>query len=241
LLEVWHIDIAMGEFEIQIVLAILVLVGIVAAALWERRPVQPYIVPPAGDEYQPTQKANSENSEAERLGYKHIGLAHDGKGWLYRVRYDFWIAPDNSTIVIVGGGTVALLPVDAVWLWSRCTNGQILCTTNAVGEQDISGIVQQETWPHMSLASLVDAHTLRLGGLSLQLFSKEDPLRGHFEVRQAISDALVERNYAYYITNERLEWRYTLKGAFAFYIVARWIRPIRRFLRGLGALVWKAR
>lgn len=218
-------------FTVEITVAVLFLVGIVAAALWERRPVQPYTVPATDNEYRPTQTALSENSAAEELGYIHCGLAHDGKGRLYRVRYDFWIAPDNSTLGVVGGGTVAAIPADGTWLWSRSTNGQILCTTNEIGEQDVSGIVQQETWPNTTFADLSDRHMQRVCDIAVKHFPEQEPLRGHFEVRQAISDALVRRGYAYYIADERSMWRYTVKGAFAFYVAAKWLRPIGRFLR----------
>ncbi|HUG66420.1 MAG TPA: hypothetical protein VMM76_01635 [Pirellulaceae bacterium] len=221
-------------FTVEITVAMLFLVGIVAAGLWERRPVQPYRVPAAGSEYLPTQTAISENSAAEELGYTHGGLAHDGKGRLYRVRYDFWIAPDYSTLAVVGGGTVASIPVDGVWLWSRSTDGQILCTTNETGEQDVSGVVQQETWPNVSFANLADRHTQRVRNIAVNPLPEQEPMLGYFEVRQAVADALVQRGYAYYITDERQVWRYTVKGAFAFYVAAKWLRPIGRFLRSAG-------
>ena len=224
----------MSWFTLEITLALLLLVGIVAAALWERRPVQPYIVPETGNVYRPTKTANSENSAAEMLGYIHVGLAHDGKGRLFRVRYDFWIAPDYSTLGVVGGGTVATIPVNGVWLWSRNTNGQIICTTNEIGEQDVSGIVEQETWPNTSFAVLADKHSQRVNNISVKHFPEQEPLRGHFEIRQAISDALVRHDYAYYINDDRSSWRYTLKGAFAFYVAAKWLRPIGRLLRSAG-------
>lgn len=136
---------------ISTAVTVIFLVGIVAAALWERRPVMPYVLPAVGSEFEPTMTAASENSAAEHLGFAHDATAHDGKGRLYRVRYDFWISQDCCTLAVIGGGSIASIPVDAVWLWSRTVSGEILCTTNAIGEQDISGIVQQETWPAKAL------------------------------------------------------------------------------------------
>lgn len=207
--------------------------GIVAACLWERRPVQPYILPPADNVYEPTATAAAENSVAESLGYKHSGAVHDGKGRLYRVRYDIWVSPDSRTLLVIGGGTVASFPVDGVWLWSRNTNGQILCTTNEIGEQDISGIVSQETWPTMTLSALCGIHENRLQTIGATSFSADEPLRGHLEIRRAIFDALVERGYAYYASDDKMVWHYTILGAFVFYVAARWLRPIGRFFRSL--------
>jgi hypothetical protein len=216
---------------ISTVVTVVFLVAIVAAGLLERRPVQPYIVPRPDDIFEPTSTAASENSVAESLNYQHNATAHDGKGRLYRVRYDFWISPDRCTLAVIGGGTVASIPVDGVWLWSRVSNGQILCTTNEIGEQDISGIVQQETWPTKTLSALCERHANRLQTVRTVPFPTDQPLRGLFEIRRAIADALVDRGYAYYISDDRLVWRYTLSGAFAFYVAARWLRPIGRFFR----------
>ena len=219
---------------ISTAVTVIFLVGIVAACLWERRPIQPYVVPPTDGIFAPTLKAASENSVAESLSYEHNATVHDGKGRLYRVRYDIWVSPDCCTLAVIGGGTVASIPVDGIWLWSRSSNGQVLCTTNEIGEQDISGIVQQQTWPAKTLSALIKTHEDRLRTITTVPFPTDQPLRGHFEIRRAIADALVDRGYAYYISDDRLAWRYTISGAFAFYIAARWLRPIGRFFRSIG-------
>ena len=191
----------------------------------------PYVLPAVGSEFEPTMTAASENSAAEHLGFAHDATAHDGKGRLYRVRYDFWISQDCCTLAVIGGGSIASIPVDAVWLWSRTVSGEILCTTNAIGEQDISGIVQQETWPAKALLGLCDEHEDRLRKNRTIAFPIDEPLRGHFEIRRAIADALVERGYSYYVSEERMAWRYTILGALVFYVVAKWLRPMGRCLR----------
>ena len=208
--------------------------GVVLACLWEKRPVQPYYVPAAGAEYKVSRKADRANHDARNLGYRHGGLCHDGKGKLYRVRYDFWIAPDDATIAVVGSGTIALIPVYGVWLWSRLVDGRIRCTTNEIGEQDISGVVDQQTWPGLRLTALVEKHECLLTESLVEPFSHDAPLVGYFDIRRRRADALVEKGYAYYLDDERTAWRYTLKGAVVFYIVAAWTRRIRRWLRFVG-------
>ncbi len=207
--------------------------AVVAACLWERRPVQPYYVPAPGDEYGPTPYAERANSDARNLGYRHGGLCHDGKGKLYRVRYDFWLAPDDSTLAVVGSGTVAHIPVNGVRLCSRLVDGRVLCTTSEIGEQDISGAEEQQTWPGLPLKALVEKHERRLTD-AVEPFPADAPLAGLFDIRRRKADALVARGYAYYLDDERKVWRYTLKGAVVFCVVGTWVRPIRRFLRSVG-------
>jgi hypothetical protein len=209
-------------------------VAVVAACLWEKRPVQPYYVPAPGEEYAPSSVAERENRDAEKLGYRHGGLCHDGKGTLYRVRYDFWIAPDDSTIAEVGSGTVAGIAVNAVWLWSRLAEGLILYTTNEAGGQDISGSVDQQTWPGTRLRELVEKHQRRLRGLIVDPVPAANPLAALFDMRRAKFAALVARGYGYYVDDEQTACRYTLKGAIVFYFVSAWARPISRFLRSVG-------
>ncbi|HEY8505801.1 MAG TPA: hypothetical protein VIL46_14545, partial [Gemmataceae bacterium] len=152
------------------------------------------------------------------------------KGRLYRVRYDFWIAPDGATVAVVGSGTIARIPVNGVWLWSRPADGRILCTTNETGEQDISGAVDQQTWPGSGFRALAEKHQSRLTD-PVEPFPAESPMAGYFDILRRQADALVEKGCAYYLDEERTSWRYTLKGALVFYFVSAWLRPIRRGLR----------
>ena len=209
------------------------LIVIIAACLWEKRPVQPYYVPAVGEEYDLTPDAARSSAEAKALGYQFGGMCHDGKGKLYKVRYDFWLAPDHSTLAVIGGGKVAGIAVNGIWLYSRLSDGRILDTTNEIGEQDISGAEEQQTWAKFGFRALVEKHTLRLTS-PVEPFSPDAPLVGFFDIRRRKADALIARGYAHYLDEDRTVWRYTLKGAIVFYFVGTWIRPIRRLLRYIG-------
>jgi hypothetical protein len=207
---------------------------VVLAATWERRPVQPYYIPEPGKEYEPWPAARQANQDAQDLGYQHGALCHDAKGRLYRVRYDFWVSPDDATIALIGSGTVAIVPVFGIWLWSRTTDERTLCTTNERGEQDISGVEDQQTWPSLPLRQLVEKHRQRLAGVKLEPFSAQAPLIGYFDIRRRKADALVAWGYAAYLDDQRMVWRYTLRGAIVFYLLAALVRPVRRLFRSLG-------
>ncbi len=135
---------------------------------------------------------------------------------------------------VIGSGTVASVQVNGIWLYSRNTNGRILCTTNEIGEQDISGVEDQVTWPHFGFAGLVEKHGQRLSEIAAQPFNDDSALRKFFNIRRSKADGLVERGYAYYLNDERLVWRYTLRGALTLYVIGTWVRPLARALRSTG-------
>jgi hypothetical protein len=209
-------------------------VAIVAASLWEKRPIQPYYVPAAGEEYEPSSVAATANRQAAAVGFRHVVACHDGKGKLYRVRYDFWVDPNNAIFAVIGSGTIAKMAVNGASLYSRMADGRVVTTTNYAGEQDISGIEEQVTWPQMPFGALYVKHTERFNEIAVEPFKSESALAEYFDIRRYKADALVARGYAYYLDGDRKVWRYNLKGAMAFYFTSTWVRPFRRFLRSVG-------
>lgn len=206
---------------------------IVAAGLWEKRLVQPFVVPLPGEEFEPVPAAKQANAEASVMGYTYVGLCHDARGKMYRMRCDFWIVPDLSTIALIGGGTIANLPSFDISLYSQTKEGRIVRTNRMIGEQDISGAIDQRTWPAMSFKRLIEKHNYRLRSLDVAPFTADTPLTCFFNIRRRQFDALVERGYAYYIDEERSAVRFTLHGAVMFYLTATWLRPIGVFARTL--------
>ena len=207
---------------------------VVAACLWEKRPIQSYYVPPPGEEYAPSAVAIEANTQALALGFRHAARCHDAKGKLYRVRYDFWVSPDNTIFAVVGSGSIAKILVNGISLYSRSSDGRILSTTNEIGEQDISGVENQVTWPKLQFNPLLQKHGQRLTEVAVKPFAGDSALAAYFDIRRSKADALVARNYAYYLDDNRTVWRYNLKGAVVFYFVCTWVRPLRRFCRRIG-------
>jgi hypothetical protein len=206
----------------------------VAAAKWERRPIQPYYIPEPGAAFTPSPKHQKANEQAHELDFQHSTVCHDAKGKIYRIRYDFWISADNKTLALIGSGTIARLKVFGVTFYSRAADGRTLSTTNERGEQDISGVEEQHTWHAMPLPKLYEKHCQRLLQTAVDPFTNDSPLADYFDIRRRKAAALVERGYADYIDDRHLAWRYSFNGAVMFYLIAVIVRPIRRLLRAIG-------
>ena len=226
----------------DVLIPILLMVGIfgllacftIGAALWEKRPIRPYYIPDEGQEYEPSPTAREANAQALEQGFRHDCLCHDGKSNLYRVRYDLWISPDASTFALIGSGTVASISVNEISLYSRDINGRVLHTNNNAGDQDISGVEKQVTWPRCDFAGLAQKHYQRLSEIVPRTFDDSSALNEYFEIERLKAESLVRRGYAYYMDEDRLAWRYNLRGALTFCAITSWGRPFIRGLRWLG-------
>lgn len=207
---------------------------IVTVCLWEKRPIQPYYIPIDGEEYTPSDLAAEANNDAFKAGYINGGLFHCGKAKMYRIRCDFWISPDYLTFVVVSSGTVAKIPANGISFYSWAEEGKILCTTNEIGEQDISGVEEQITWPNLKFRELAQKHNKRLEETLVNPFSADSPLTNFFEIRRIKANAYVSRKFGYFIDDEEMVWRFSFKGALVFYFITVWVRPLRRFFRSLG-------
>src|SRR6188472_877612 len=126
MLQYWWLLIPLGILALMFGFFVLV----VGAALWEKRHVVVYSVPEPGQELPPTNYAQQANSIAAQLGFQHYGTFHHGKGGIYRVRYDFWLSPDRLIIMLVGGGKIAAMPADAVWLATSLSDGRYMVSTD---------------------------------------------------------------------------------------------------------------
>jgi len=208
--------------------------AVIAAGLWEKRPVQPYYVPDKGEEYQPSTIARRANKDAAQMQYRQCGLCHDGKGKLYKIRYDFWISDDHTILAGIGSGTLAKVPVNGIWLYTLLDDGCVLSATNQAGEQDISGVEDQATWPQHNFTQMIEKHRSRMEGAAVEKFPDAQPMAAYFDMRRRKAEALVEMGYAYYLDDDQMVWRYNLKGAIAFYVVATWVRPIGRYFGKTG-------
>ncbi|QDV20290.1 hypothetical protein Pan153_49650 [Gimesia panareensis] len=230
----------MTEFQ-MLLAAVGILLGgffvlIVAVCLWEKQPIQPFYFPDPGQEYPPVEAVTRANQQAARLGFEHGCLCHFGKAKMYKVRYDFWITPDCSVISTVSGGTILNIPTKGIWFFTKSAEGRVLATTNEIGEQDISGVMEQSTWTDYEFEALYRKHLQRLKEIAVEPFEADKPLAGYFEIRKMRADQLIRQADAYYLNEEELVWRYTLKGALKFYVVSQWVRPLKRGLRSIGLL-----
>jgi hypothetical protein len=192
---------------------------IIVTALWEKRPVNFYCVPEAGQELPPTQRAESANEAAEARKFQHKGVYHHAKGGIYRVRYDIWLSSDQLTLAVVGGGKLARIPVNAVWLYSRLEDGRFLATTNDSGSAELSGLTKLKIHKDFEVDDLLDYHLDRLDSLSVAAtpYSTTNPLADLIQDRSRMAERQVELGYASFLEPHKETWRYTLKGALRLY------------------------
>lgn len=230
----------------------------VLAGLWEKRSVWPY-VPIGGpgparpvdfpDEENPyavgrtivdvspiklTEYAANVNKMANLMGFEPVGVFKDGDGRLYRIRYDFWRSKKGNVLALVGGGTLAGLPVRNTWLFTRLVDGRCLVTLSdqKASEIDLAGIAVEALIDGADFAKLLDWHRARLVASPVPAapYSETDPLANHLEFRTRRIDRLAELGLAYYLEPGQTAWRYTLRGALSL--------SFRGILQGIRRVLW---
>jgi hypothetical protein len=214
-------------FSLPIVLGFL-------AGLWEKRlvwpyvkdkdpakeldPIDPYFAPGIAAPLEITEYAIAVNEEVEDLGFQPLGHFFDGKGKIYKLRYDFWLAPDRLVLVMVGGGTLAGIPLQATWLYTRLRDGRCLVTIDDPkgGDSDPTGQTLQHILANADFSELMSCHRQRIDqadALPLQ-YSEIDPLADHRAFRAARAAVLVDQGWARYLDPQDNWYKYTAKGAF---------------------------
>lgn len=183
----------------------------------------PYAAPLAavdGAAIKPTDFAARENHAASLAGFEAVGSFNHGKGGIYRVRYDFWRSMEGNILALVGGGTLAGIPVLNTWLFTRLSDGRCLITLGdqKASEIDLGALSVEALVAGGDFEELLDWHRRRIAASpeSVVPYSEIDPLGDHFDFRRRRTDRLEERGYAGYLDPERTVWRYTFKGALAF-------------------------
>jgi hypothetical protein len=234
------------------------LIPTVMAALWERRLVWPYVPlaergerrqldasitanpaalrrPPAEESVLvPTEEAARANAAAEDLGFEPLGAFRDGKGHIYRIRYDFWLGPDHEILALISSGTLMHIPVRSIWLFTRLADGRCLTTVNSqtASEFDMAGMTLEAVLPGVSFDMLVAHHRGRIETAPAPAvpYAHDHPLRDHLEFRWRRIDRLEERGLVWFLDGEQSAWRYTFKGAL--------ILAVRAHLQALRRIFW---
>jgi hypothetical protein len=194
----------------------------------------PYASPGQADPVPISDYAIAVNREVERRGFRPLGHFFDGKGKIYRLRYDFWVAPDGMELVIVGGGTLAGITVESTKLFTRLTDGRGLLTVDEPKsrETDPSGLTETVVLASADFAELLTRHQERIAAAESPAipYSQTNPLADHRKFRASRADALVEQGWAKYIDDEKNWYKYTVKGAF-FAAVRGSLKEWRRAIR----------
>jgi hypothetical protein len=228
--------------------ALLLLLGLMAAAfcfpivlgflagLWEKRlvwpyvpskdqdkpkaldPIDPYFAPGAVQPLEITEYALAVNDEVEHLGFRPLGDFVDGKGKIYKLRYDFWLAPDRLVLAMIGGGTLAGISLQATWLYTRLKDGRCLVTIDdpKAGDSDPTGQTLQHILANADFTELMSCHRQRIEEAESPPlpYSEIDPLGDHRAFRAARAAILVDQGWAKYLDPQDNWYKYTVKGAF---------------------------
>src|SRR5262249_14311242 len=139
----------------------------------------------------------------ESLGFSYRGVHYDRRRGIYKLRYDFWLSPDNVVLGMVGGGTLAGIPLSGTSLYTRLDDGRCLVTIDEPKSQDSdpSGLTLQMIATHADLDDLLSQHRQRLSesGQSPVPYSAKAPLDDHRAFRTRRVEYLRERGLARYL------------------------------------------
>jgi hypothetical protein len=201
-----------------VLLAVGILPGFLAALLQKRR-VWAYEPVDEKAAYPETDYARWVGESAARLGYEYLGVFHDSKGRLYKIRYDFWVSPAHDVIAFCGVGTLMSIPLKAIWLYTKLSDGRCLMTTDnsAAIESDLSGMTEPVLVTNADFDELLARHRRRVDEAPLPVspFAHADSFADFMAFRTARVDHLVEIGFARYLDDRKDSWRYTPRGALA--------------------------
>jgi hypothetical protein len=228
-------------------------------ALWEKRMVWPYmpIEPPESSDNDPhfiennpyaSPQVNKEKDvpqhnwyslraieTAQSFGFEIKDVLRDGKGKLYRVRYNFLRSPDRNSLVLIGNGTIAGIPVVGTHFFTFLTDNRCLVTIDnpASSLWDFTGLIDERCLPNCDCKKLHDFHQNRVRSSLIQSVQLPDdnPVNVLREFRIQWVDLMESRGWVRFLDPQRNVWRYNIKGAFIF--------SVRGLLRGFRRFIWR--
>ena len=210
----------MAGLYVFLVMVIVSLIGITLVSALEKRLVWPYVpvgaVPPECCP-PPNTYAHEAAAVAAAARFTWLGTFADGKGKLYRLRYDFFRSPEGDVLALVGAGTMASVPVQTTWLYTLLADGRCLVTVDHQngGETDLAGLAEEALIAGRGFMGQAAAHYARVEAASSPAtqFADSDPLAVLRAYRQGRIERLVALGYAGFLDTERAAWRYSPKGA----------------------------
>jgi hypothetical protein len=177
----------------------------------------PYTTPAAQTLVEVTPYGDATCQRLQAMGFSYRGVHYDRRRGIYKLRYDFWLSPDQQVLAMVGGGTLAGIPLTGTSLYTRLDDGRCLVTIDEPKSQDSdpSGLTLQKVATHVDLEELLKQHRQRLteSGDAAVPYSDQHPLQDHRAYRTRRVELLIERGLARFLSEEQNAWRYTLKGA----------------------------
>ena len=156
----------------------------------------PYAPPSKQDHVAITAYAQATCIKLESLGFSYHGVYYDRRGGIYKLRFDFWLSSDCLVLAMVGGGTIAAIPLAGTCLFTRLDDGRCLMTIDEPKSQDSdpSGLTVQMVVTHADLDELIAKHRARLTESKSHgsPYSAPAALEEHREFRTRRVDALID-------------------------------------------------
>jgi hypothetical protein len=197
----------------------------------------PYAPPSKQDRVPITSYSQATCLRLESLGWSYHNVFYDRRRGLYKLRYDFWLSPDRLVLALVGGGTLAGIPVAGSSLFTRLADGHCLLTIDEPKSQDSdpSGLTLQKIVTHADLEELIAQHRGRFteSESSGSPYSARTPLDDHRAFRTRRADVLIDAGLGRYVDEERNGWKYTLRGAWTA-VSSMYMRELKRQLKEPG-------
>jgi len=154
---------------------------------------------------------------AEDEGFTFLERRYDGKGKRYKVVYDFMISSDRNTLVAIGAGTLATIPVSSMWFISKDVNGNGFTTvTNQIAvEYDLTGRHKDSL---IVTSNFRKAFRHHLKCIEKKLYTVEPYIEnGEIDVVRRLRtldiDQLNTDGLIKYVGENTDYWKYTVKGA----------------------------
>lgn len=223
----------MGPLLIGLAVSFALLLAAIVARMAEKRLVWPYVAADEGST-RATSYLTKTATAAEALGFLRLGVFRDGKGRIYKIRYELWCAPHGEALLLMGGGSVGGIPLDGSWVFTRLVNGRcILSIDNEAGrEHDPTGLIEETVYPKRSLDALLAWHREAVARAATPALPYADAVAEHRDLLNRRIRALVDGGHAAFSGAGQERWRYTAKGAVVATFSGYW-RGLWEALRGL--------
>ncbi|MGB0580063.1 MAG: hypothetical protein ACPGVU_10205 [Limisphaerales bacterium] len=164
-------------------------------------------------------------------GFRSLGDNYDNKGKRYILIYSFYISPDNTTLVMIGAGTVIGIPISAMDFSSRTVIGKVQKTVtsqNAV-EKDLSGLWQDGLITTNDFHAASSFHSESCAGRpeTFTAFTPGRELEEYRELLQTRVAALHGKGLIRYRKRDKSVWSYSIWGSIKVGIIQQIIGVVR--------------
>lgn len=202
------------------IIAFLFALQVVTARL-EKRMVWPYGNPEPQPQFPDSSGYSTQwIDDALKVGFCFLGWSPDLKGPRYRVCYALLVSPERDCLAIIGAGTILSMPLRGTWIYTRSTEGRVLCTTDnqACVEIDVARQWRNQLARTGMFTELLQRHhdLLRTSAVTPQPFTPGREAQEFRTLREERYQSMSRKGLIAFADGSATHWRYTLLGALKF-------------------------